>query len=70
MGTYWTNFAKYGNPNSKGLPQWPAFNNKTPQLMYLKTNPHTGPVPDENSLKVLDAYFKWRFTPEGQAWAK
>jgi para-nitrobenzyl esterase len=23
METYWTNFAKTGNPNSKGLPDWP-----------------------------------------------
>jgi para-nitrobenzyl esterase len=23
MGTYWTNFSKYGNPNGKGMPEWP-----------------------------------------------
>ena len=25
MGTYWTNFAKYGHPNGEGVPEWPAF---------------------------------------------
>ena len=29
-----------------------------------------GPVPIGKSLKVLDAYSKWRRTPEGEAWAK
>jgi para-nitrobenzyl esterase len=27
-------------------------------------------VPSADSLKVLDAYFAWRRTPEGAAWAK
>ncbi len=25
MESYWTNFAKTGNPNSNGLPHWPGF---------------------------------------------
>ena len=70
MGTYWTNFAKYGDPNGEGLPKWPPFSDANPKVMYLKTNPHIGPVPSEESMKVLDSYYKWRFTPEGNAWAK
>jgi para-nitrobenzyl esterase len=27
-------------------------------------------VPSAESLKALDAYFAWRRTPEGDAWAK
>lgn len=70
MGTYWTNFAKYGNPNGKGVAYWPNFSDANPVVMYLGPTPHTGPVPSAESLKVLDTYFKWRRTPEGEAWAK
>lgn len=70
MATYWTNFAKYGTPNGKGMPQWPAFSDAKPQLMYFNKTPKLGPVPSAESLKVLDEYFKWRRTPEGAAWAK
>jgi para-nitrobenzyl esterase len=70
MSTYWTSFAKYGKPNSKGVPVWPAFTVSNPQVMYFSTTPHVGPVPSAESLKVLDNYFKWRRTPEGKEWAK
>jgi hypothetical protein len=29
-----------------------------------------GPVPNADALKVLNSYFAWRRTPEGEAWAK
>lgn len=70
MGTYWTNFAKYGHPNGAGVPAWPAFSNGNPVVMHFAKTPHIGPVPDAASLKVLDAYFAWRRTPEGKQWAK
>lgn len=70
MATYWTNFAKYGDPNGQGVPEWPAFSDDNPVVMVFAQTPHTGPVPSEESLKVLDTYFQWRRTPEGDAWAK
>ena len=70
MGAYWTNFAKSGNPNGENVPQWPVFSNDDPKLMILKTDPEVAPVPDEESLKMMDAYFEWRRTSEGQEWAK
>ncbi len=70
IATYWTNFAKYGNPNGNGVPDWPAFSDANPVVMYFNQTAHTGPVPSAESLKVLDAYFKWRRTSEGDAWAK
>ncbi len=70
MATYWTNFAKYGDPNGEGLPQWPAFSDANPEVMYFSQKPYVGTVPGAGSLHVLDGYFKWRRTPEGEAWAK
>ncbi|NLU38842.1 MAG: carboxylesterase family protein [Bacteroidales bacterium] len=70
MATYWTNFAKNGNPNGEGVTQWPAFTNENPQAMYLGPDARVGSVPDESSLNVLDAYFAWRRSAEGAEWAK
>jgi para-nitrobenzyl esterase len=70
MATYWTNFAKYGDPNGSGVPAWPVFSDANPVVMYFGQVPYTGPVPSVDALRVLDSYFRWRRTPEGEAWAK
>ncbi len=67
MATYWTNFAKHGDPNGDGLPAWPAFSDASPAVMYFADTPKTGPVPSEGSLRVLDGYFAWRRGAEGTA---
>jgi len=70
MATYWTNFAKRGDPNGEGVPAWPAFSDANPMLMYFAQTPHTGPVPSADALGVLDQYFAWRRTPDGEAFVK
>ncbi len=71
MASYWTNFAKQGDPNGKDLPRWPQFSDKTPNVMVFAQTPHAvKSVPDIESLKVLDNYFSWRRTPKGDAWGK
>lgn len=61
MMTYWTNFAKTGDPNDGVLPQWPEFTGEGGQVMNLTGDaPFAGPVHEESSMKVLDAYFAWR----------
>ncbi|MCV9387366.1 carboxylesterase/lipase family protein [Reichenbachiella ulvae] len=66
MVSYWTNFSKYGDPNGENLPQWSAYTHSNPKVMYLDADPHMGTVPSEESMMVLDSYFKWRMTAEGQ----
>ena len=61
MATYWTNFAKYGDPNGEGLPEWPEFTEDNHVTMVLKgDDPYPAPVPDEDALWILNSYFEWR----------
>ena len=70
VSTYWTNFAKHGDPNGPGVPAWPPFIGKNGRVMYFHDEAVPGPVPGAVALEVLDSYFAWRRTPEGAAWAK
>ena len=70
MSSYWVNFAKHGDPNGGGLPEWPSFSDANPAVMYFSQTPHPGPVPSAEALQSLDGYFAWRRTPEGEAFVK
>jgi len=39
MQTYWVNFARAGNPNGPGVPQWPAYRSSDWQVMHLGPQP-------------------------------
>jgi para-nitrobenzyl esterase len=60
MATYWTNFAKSGDPNGNNLPVWTEFRENNPSVMYLNSTPKPGPVPDLTRLELFDQYFKYR----------
>jgi len=46
MGSYWTNFAKTGDPNAEGLPHWPVYGPDAYEVMHLGPNLHA--LPDEH----------------------
>jgi para-nitrobenzyl esterase len=54
MQTYWTNFARSGDPNGAKLPKWPAY--KPPQwdVMYLNAHPAAKPDPYRERYVFLD----------------
>lgn len=70
LATYWTQFAKQGDPNAPTMPRWPEFTTDAPSVLVIDDTAIPAPVPDADALEVLDAYFAWRRTPEGRAWAQ
>jgi len=60
VSSYWTNFAKTGDPNGPGLPKWPAFTDNAQQAMFFDTASSARPMPNLQQLRALDAYYAWR----------
>jgi para-nitrobenzyl esterase len=55
MATYWTNFAKRGNPNGEGLVKWPPYNSQDDyQVMHLKQGPEATPEKHRARYEFLD----------------
>jgi para-nitrobenzyl esterase len=60
MISYWTNFAKTGNPNGKGLEHWPVYVMGKPTVLYLDREIHTGDFDNSNMLNLMDEYYEWK----------
>lgn len=62
MNTYWANFAKTGDPNGKGLPDWPAYNIQNEEILDIETDgkPVGKPDPRKARLDVIKKAFKLR----------
>lgn len=68
MSTYWTNFAKSGDPNGPGLPIWPKYTSTKTQAMLLGEGLAPGSVPAEADLERIDrAYRAARFLARNAA---
>ena len=59
ISSYWTNFAKTGNPNGAGLPLWPRYEPKTSYaVMHLQSGPSiesaARPATERTQYELLD----------------
>jgi para-nitrobenzyl esterase len=53
MSSYWANFAKTGDPNGNGLPQWPAYSTSNKIIMMFDKKSEAKPLPDVVSLDFM-----------------
>lgn len=52
MNTYWTNFAKTGNPNGNGLAQWPVYHPQKNELLEIQSDGSAVGKPDPKKARL------------------
>ena len=62
MNAYWANFAKTGNPNGAGLPNWPIYNNQNQDMLDVELDGKIVAKPDPRKARfdVVEKAFKNR----------
>ncbi len=58
MSAYWANFAKSGDPNGPGLPDWPAYEPENEEVMILDTRIEAKPLPTLKELETWENFFQ------------
>jgi para-nitrobenzyl esterase len=57
MATYWTNFAKSGDPNGDDVPAWPNFATDRERVLHFVDSATVGGVPNVEWLRRLDVRY-------------
>jgi para-nitrobenzyl esterase len=62
MNTYWTNFAKTGNPNGKSVPAWPLYDTQKEEILDIELDGKVVSKPDPRKARfnVVEKAFKQR----------
>jgi para-nitrobenzyl esterase len=58
MSSYWVNFARTGNPNGKGLPQWEVYQPATEQVMIIDQTSVSKPLPTKPQMAFWEMHYK------------
>ncbi|GAB2535135.1 carboxylesterase/lipase family protein [Spirosoma aerophilum] len=57
MSSYWVNFAKTGNPNGRGLPNWPVYTPEAERVMILDKAISSRPLPTKAQMAFWEEYY-------------
>ncbi|HEV3037245.1 MAG TPA: carboxylesterase family protein [Candidatus Angelobacter sp.] len=64
ISSYWVNFAKTGNPNGQGLPQWPAYDSKGDQELEFGDQVAVRSAVNKAGLDFFDSYYQSQRNPQ------
>jgi para-nitrobenzyl esterase len=56
MASYWTNFARTGDPNGPGLPHWPEYRTTDRKVMHFADEPTVAELPNQEAMKLMDDF--------------
>lgn len=57
MSSYWVNFARTGDPNGAGLPEWEKFTAQTSEAILIDMLTVQQPLPDLAQLRFWESYY-------------